>query len=59
VTMRVDRTTFIATSHFDIPALTKSHLPMIASSLEHGLGVDARYLKSPETKSGSAAKTQQ
>jgi hypothetical protein len=39
--------------------LTKSHLPMIASSLEHGLGVDARYLKSPETKSGSAAKTQQ
>jgi hypothetical protein len=59
MTIRVDRTTFIATSHLDILATTKNHLPQIASSSEHGLGVDASYSSSPGTKSGSAAKTQQ
>jgi hypothetical protein len=59
VTIRVDRTTFIAISHLDMLATIKNHIPKIASSLEHGLGVDASYLKSLGSKSGSAAKTQQ
>jgi hypothetical protein len=59
MTMRIDRTIFIATSHSDILATAKNHLSKIASSSEHGLGADASYSKSPGTKSGSAAKIQQ
>jgi hypothetical protein len=59
MTIRVDRTTFIATSHSDMLATTKNHLSKMASSLEHGLGADASYSSSPGMKSGSAAKTQQ
>jgi hypothetical protein len=59
VTIRVDKTTFVATSHSDILATTKNQLLKIAGSLEHGLGADASYSKSPGSKSGSAAKTQQ
>jgi hypothetical protein len=42
VTMRVDRTTFIAPSQSDMLATTKNHL-QIANSLEHDLGADASY----------------
>jgi hypothetical protein len=57
VTIMVDRTTFVATSHSDILATTKNHVPKIGSSLEHGLGADTNYSSSLGTKSGSAAKT--
>jgi hypothetical protein len=57
VTIMVDRTTFVATSHSDILAMTKNHVPKIGSSLEHGLGADTNYSSSLGTKSGSAAKT--
>jgi hypothetical protein len=56
VTIRVDRTTFIETSHSGILATTKNHLPKIASSSEHILGADASYSSSSGTKSGSAIK---
>jgi hypothetical protein len=59
VTIRVDRTTFIAFSHSDMLATTKNHLPKIASSLEHNFGANANYSKSPGSKLGSSAKTQQ
>jgi hypothetical protein len=36
--------------------MTKNHLPKIASSSEHGLGVDASYSSSSGTKLGSAVK---
>jgi hypothetical protein len=59
VTIRVDRTTFIASSHSYMLAMTKNHLPKIASSSDHNFSVDANYSKSLGSKSGSAAKTQQ
>jgi hypothetical protein len=59
VTIRVDRTTFIATSHSDILLTTKNHLLKIASSSEHGLGPDASYSPSSRTKLGSTVKIQQ
>jgi hypothetical protein len=59
MTMSVDRTTFIATSHSDILTMMENHLPKIASSLEHDLGADANYSSSLGTKLGSAVKTQQ
>jgi hypothetical protein len=43
MTMRVDKTTLIASSHSDILAMTRNHLPKIASSSEHNLGADACY----------------
>jgi hypothetical protein len=57
VTIRIDRTTFIATSHSDILSMTKNHPPKITSSSEHGLGADASYLLSSGTKLGSAVNT--
>jgi hypothetical protein len=59
VTIRVDKTTIIATSHSDMLAMTKNHLPKMAINSEHSLGADVSYPSSPGTKSGSAAKTQQ
>jgi hypothetical protein len=59
MTIRVDRITFITTSHLNILVTTKNHLPKIASFLEHGLGADAIYSQSLGIKSESAAKTQQ
>jgi hypothetical protein len=59
MTIREDRTTSLATSHSDILATTKNHLPKIASSSEHGLGADASYSSSSRTKSGSTVTTQQ
>jgi hypothetical protein len=56
VTIRVDKTTFIATSHSDILATTKNHLLKIASSLEHSLGANASYSSSSRTKLGSIVK---
>jgi hypothetical protein len=56
VTIRVDMTTFIATSHFDILTTTKNHLPKITSSSEHDLSVDASYSSSLGTKLGSTVK---
>jgi hypothetical protein len=43
LTIRADRTTFIASSHSDMLAMTKNHLPKIASSSEHNFGADASY----------------
>jgi hypothetical protein len=59
MTIRVDKTTIIATSHSNMLAMTKNHLPKMAISSEHSLGADVSYSSSPGTKSGSAAKTQQ
>jgi hypothetical protein len=59
VTIRVDITTFIATSHSDMLAMTKNHLSTMASSSEQGLGADDSYSSSLRTKLGSATKTQQ
>jgi hypothetical protein len=56
MTIRVYRTTFIPTSHLNILATTRNHLPKISSSSEHGLGADASYSSSSRTKSGSAVK---
>jgi hypothetical protein len=56
MTIRVDRTIFIATSHSDMLAMTQNHLLKTASSLEHDLGVDASYSQFLGTKSGLAAK---
>jgi hypothetical protein len=44
MTMRVDKTTFIASSHSEILSMTRNHLQKIASSLEHNLGADVSYL---------------
>jgi hypothetical protein len=56
VTIRVHRTTFIATSYSDMLATTKNHLPKKASSLEHGLGADVSYSSSSGTKLGLVVK---
>jgi hypothetical protein len=45
VTMRVNRTTLIASSHSDILTTTKNHLPKIASSL------DTTWVRMPATHS--------
>jgi hypothetical protein len=43
MTIRVDKTIFIAFSHSGMLATTKNHLPKIASFSEHNLGADAGY----------------
>jgi hypothetical protein len=52
VTMRVDLTTFIASSHSDMLAMTTNHVLKIANSSEHNLGADPCYSLSPGSKSG-------
>jgi hypothetical protein len=43
VTIRVDRITFIASSHSGMLAMAKNHLLKIANPSEHNSGADACY----------------